>query len=240
MKLLNLCFYFIIISFFVSCSNNKVETGTFENNDNIFQYGTMKKFLDSDYEGSLSIKELKRKGDFGLGTYNGVNGEMVVIDGKVYRILPDGEVFEVPDHDLSPFTVVKFFEPDTSIKLDTNINFQELTKYLSELIADASKPIAIKISGEFESVKTRTVKEQKKPYPSLNDIVAEQIVFDFENIRGSAVGFWFPPYFEPVNFPNYHFHFMKEGISGGGHLLNCRISSVTIEFDYPEELVIGL
>ena len=239
MKVLKLIFAAAIILSFTSCTKQVTETEPVAKTDNIYQYGTMQKFLDRNFDGSLTIKELKKHGDFGLGTYNGVNGEMVVSEGRVYRILPSGEPFEVSEAELSPYTVVKFFEADTSFALNYTMSLEELKAYIKELIADTTKPVAIRISGEYEKAKTRTVEKQTKPYPSLDEIVANQIVFNFENIKGTAIGYWFPDYFETVNFPGFHFHFLKDGASGGGHLLDCTISNVTVELDYPEDLIVG-
>ena len=246
MKTLKLLFAAAIILSFVSCTKEISDLPQVSKSDNIFQYGTMQKFLNREFEGSLTIKDLKSHGDFGLGTYNSVDGEMVVSDGKVYRIKTTGEAQEVNDLEISPFTVVKFFKADTSFVLNESKTFDELKEYISNLIFDKSKPVAIKITGEYENVKTRTVPKQNKPYPSLEEIVANQIVFDFENINGSAIGYWFPDYFQPVNFPAFHFHFLvhsREGgnkeAAGGGHLLDCTTLDVIIELDFTDELVVG-
>lgn len=247
MKNLKSLFAVAIILSFVSCTKEISELPQqVSKSDNIYQYGTMQKFLNREFEGSLTIKDLKLQGDFGLGTYNSVDGEMVVSEGKVYRIKTTGEAQEVGDSEISPFTVVKFFKADTSFVLNESKSFNELKEYISNLILNKSKPVAIKITGEYINVKTRTVPKQNKPYPSLEEIVANQIVFDFENIKGSAIGYWFPEYFQPVNFPAFHFHFLtysiegeKEEPAGGGHLLDCATSNVIIEFDFTDELVMG-
>lgn len=229
----------VILISVVSCTKQVTETNQNTQTDKIYQYGTMQKFLNSDFDGDLTIKELKTHGNFGLGTYNGVNGEMVVYDGKVFRILPSGEPKEVKDTELSPYTVVKFFKADTMFQLNYSMTLEELKGYISEMISDTSRPVAVKINGEYESAKTRTVEKQSKPYPTLQELIEKQIVFNFENIKGTAIGYWFPEYFEPVNFPGFHFHFLKDGASGGGHLLDCTISNVTVELDYPDDLIIA-
>ena len=109
MRVLKLIFAAAIILSVTSCTKQVTENEQVSKNDNIYQYGTMQKFLDRNFDGTLTIKELKKHGDFGLGTYNGVNGEMVVSEGKVYRILPSGKPLEVDETELSPYTVVKFF-----------------------------------------------------------------------------------------------------------------------------------
>lgn len=246
MKTFKLLLAAAIILTAVSCTKEISDLPQVSKSDNIYQYGTMQKFLNREFEGTLTIKDLKTHGDFGLGTYNSVDGEMVVSDGKVYRIKTTGEAQEVGDSEISPFTVVKFFKADTSFVLDESFSFDELKTHLLNLIPDKSKPVAIKITGEYENLKTRTVEKQNKPYPSLEEIVANQIVFDFECTKGSAIGYWFPEYFQTVNFPAFHFHFLanslegeKEEVAGGGHLLDCTTLDVIIELDFADELVVG-
>ena len=238
MKAANILIILIVNLFIISCAaSNSIIKPELEK-DNIFQYGTMQNFLNRNYDGTLTIKELKQNGDFGLGTFNGVNGEMVVSDGKVYRVSASGEIFEVEENELSPYAVVKFFNPDTSIILNKRMGFVELKNIITNNISDSSKPVAIRIIGKYEKVKTRTVNKQSRPYPPLTDIIENQIEFNFKDINGSAIGFWFPDYFAEVNFPSYHFHFLTNGKSGGGHLLDCTISNVIIELDFPDELFI--
>ncbi|KAB2841222.1 MAG: acetolactate decarboxylase, partial [Melioribacteraceae bacterium] len=118
MKTFKLLLAAAIILTAVSCTKEISDLPQVSKSDNIYQYGTMQKFLNREFEGTLTIKDLKTHGDFGLGTYNSVDGEMVVSDGKVYRIKTTGEAQEVGDSEISPFTVVKFFKADTSFVLD--------------------------------------------------------------------------------------------------------------------------
>lgn len=40
----------------------------------------------------ITVQELLAQGDLDLGTFEDVDGEMIVIDGKCYRALDDGSV----------------------------------------------------------------------------------------------------------------------------------------------------
>ena len=51
----------------------------------IFQYGTMAGIIEGAYSGSLTIEELLKYGNFGIGTFDGIDGEMVILDSKVYK-----------------------------------------------------------------------------------------------------------------------------------------------------------
>ena len=49
------------------------------------------------YQEHFTIGQLKAQGDFGLGTFNLLDGEMIVLKGKVYQAKANGEVIEVTD-----------------------------------------------------------------------------------------------------------------------------------------------
>ena len=104
--------------------------------------------------------------------------------------------------------MVTFFEPDKSIKLTGDYNYQLLKNTIDEALPSKDIIYAIKITGEYQSVKTRSVPRQQKPYPSLKEVVEQQSIFDFKDIKGTAVGFWIPKYMKNINVPGYHFHFI--------------------------------
>ena len=56
----------------------------------VYQTSTMGALLDGVYDGDVTIAELLRHGDFGLGTFNHLDGEMLVLDGVCYQLRGDG------------------------------------------------------------------------------------------------------------------------------------------------------
>ena len=56
----------------------------------VYQTSTMGALLDGVYEGDVTTRELLRHGDFGLGTFNRLDGEMLVLDGVCYQLRGDG------------------------------------------------------------------------------------------------------------------------------------------------------
>ena len=77
----------------------------------IYQISTISSLLAGGYDGDTTVAELLRHGGFGLGTFNGVDGEMMVLDGRVYRGTIDGRAHAVADSALTPFAVVVAFRP---------------------------------------------------------------------------------------------------------------------------------
>ncbi|MCP8305473.1 MAG: acetolactate decarboxylase, partial [archaeon] len=184
---------------------------------------------------NMTYGELKKHGDCGLGTFNGLDGEMIGLDGRFYQVKDDGIAYPVDDSIKTPFALVTFFEVDNTIFLDESLNYTQLEQYLDGLLPREDIIYAFEIEGTFEYIKTRSVPKQDKPYPPFSEVVKNQTIFEFHDVTGTIVGFWFPDYMEGVNALGYHFHFITEDRMAGGHLLDCQLQNVMIEIDYTYE-----
>jgi acetolactate decarboxylase len=211
-----------------------------ENTDILFQVSTINALLEGIYDGDYSFKELKNHGDLGLGTFNSLDGEMTMIDGEVYQIKADGNVYVMPDSAKTPFSVVTFFEEDISIVLDSLLDYNSLEAFLDNELPTENLIYAIKIEGLFKYVRTRSVPAQEKPYPPLAEVVKTQAEFEFQNVRGTLVGFRLPEFMNGINVPKYHLHFVTEDRKGGGHLLECETEKIKIGIDFTEEIFVSL
>ncbi|MDH5662707.1 MAG: acetolactate decarboxylase [Elusimicrobiota bacterium] len=211
-----------------------------ENKDVLFQVSTMNAIFRADYDGEMTYGELKQHGDFGIGTFDALDGELFALEGKFYRIKADGIAYPVDDSMKTPFAVVTFFRPDKSVLLDKASDYKQLQQYLDNLFPAKDIFYAIKIEGTFEYVKARNIPRQNRPYPQFSEVVKNQIIFEFHNIEGTLVGFWCPAYLEEINVPGYHFHFITKDKRMGGHLLECQMENVKIEIDYTPEFHMAL
>lgn len=210
------------------------------NTDRLFQASTIDALLVGVYDGETTFRELKRHGDFGLGTFNGLDGEMIALDGKYYQVKVDGAAYPVEDTMKTPFAVVTFFESDQQARLNGEISFEQLEQCIDSLIPTKNIFYAVKIEGHFDYVKTRSVPGQHEPYPPLVDVVKHQAIFEFHDVRGTIVGFRSPAYVKGINVPGYHLHFLTHDKKAGGHLLECRSQNVQIEIDYNSEFTMVL
>ncbi len=188
----------------------------------LFQASTIGALLDGAYEGDLTIAELAERGDLGLGTLNGLDGEMIVIDGGFHRADHTGAVHPVGPAERTPFAVVSRFEPTIDAFLEGPAGQAELLERVEALSAGDAPSFAIRIDGRFDSVRARSVPRQRPPYRPLTEVVAEQSVFDLAAVSGSLVGFRFPAYLEGIEVPGYHLHFIDEERRRGGHVLDLR------------------
>jgi len=199
--------------------------------DVLFQVSTIGSLLKGLYDGNMSCGELKQHGDFGLGTFDHLDGEMIVVDGMVFQIRSDGKALPVPDGITTPFAVVTFFDRDSSMVLERPMDYVNLQHFLDSSIQTRNIPYALKIEGKFTYMKTRSVPKQNKPYLPLVEVIKVQPVFQFRDVPGVMVGFRSPDYLEGVNVPGYHFHFITDDRSAGGHVLECLIERVIITID---------
>ncbi|MCZ7402554.1 MAG: acetolactate decarboxylase [Candidatus Methanoperedens sp.] len=210
------------------------------NKDVLFQTSTIDALLEGVYDGDTTFGELKKHGDFGLGTVNGLDGEMLELDGKAYQIKTDGVAYAVNDSMKTPFAVVTFFEPDKKLFLNTTMNSSQFPDYLESKFPTKNIIYAIKIKGNFEYIKTRSVPGQKKPYPKLVEVTKNQSTFEFHKANGTIIGFWLPVYMKGTNVPGYHFHFITDDRTAGGHVLEYILGNSSIEIDYTSDFLMEL
>jgi acetolactate decarboxylase len=208
--------------------------------DALFQRSTIDALMIGLYDGSMSFRDLKTHGDTGIGTLDALDGEMIALDGKFYQIASDGICRPVADSMTTPFASVTCFERDKVSAADSETGFESLKAMLDTMMPSKNVFYAIRIDGTFRSVKTRSVPKQTKPYPKLTDVVAKQPTFEFTNAKGTLIGFWCPYYVKGVNVPGYHFHFITEDRTQGGHLLDCATAGVTAYLDVTPRFSLSL
>ncbi len=206
----------------------------------LFQASTIGALLDGAYEGDLSFAELAEHGDLGLGTLNGLDGEMIALDGSFYRADVDGEVDEVGEDARTPFAVVTRFEPTIDRRLGGPLDHAGLLAKLDELIPAEAASCAIRLDGRFDLVRARSVPRQTPPFRPLTEVVLEQNVFELTDIEGTMLGFRFPDYVEGIEVSGYHLHFISADRSRGGHVLASRSSGLRVRLDPSSELQVEL
>ncbi len=208
--------------------------------DTAFQTSTIDALLAGVYDGETSAKTLLVHGDFGIGTFDHLDGEMLVLDGTIYQIKADGNVYR-PDLSIkTPFATVCQFESDGSLPLQSGSDFPAVEKLMDTFAPNQNLFYAIKISGQFQYMKTRSVPAQHKPYPPLKEVTKDQPEFEMENISGIIVGFRCPAFVKGINVPGYHLHFISDDRSRGGHVLSFRVETGTAEIDVLDQYILTL
>lgn len=191
------------------------------------------------YQENTRIADVLRHGDFGLGTFNRLDGEMVVLDGKVYQLKSDGNAYPVAGDTQTPYACVTFFSPDTEEEIEQSLNFPELTALLERMIPSPNMIYAIRIDGRFDYIKTRSVPRQDS-YRPLVEVAREQPEFEYRDLNGVMTGYWTPTFMEALSVPGYHLHFLTQDRRHGGHLLACKTSKIRIGIQHLPKLEVNL
>ncbi|MCL6611566.1 MAG: acetolactate decarboxylase [Peptococcaceae bacterium] len=199
--------------------------------DTVFQVSTINALLQGIYDGEITCGELKKQGDLGVGTFDGLDGEMVMVDGEILQVKADGKVLPAADGEKVPFAAVTFFRADLTQEVREVAGCDQLQRMLDGLVANRNLFCAIRVDGTFSHVKTRSVARQAKPYPPLAEAVKNQSEFEMRDVRGTVVGFYCPPYVQALNVPGYHLHFVTGDRRQGGHLLDCSLREGTVQVD---------
>lgn len=229
---------FLIVSgcLFTGCTENAPAAATAnqetdENRDIIYQVSSIDILLDGGYDGFVSVGELKKHGDSGIGTPDMLDGELIAVGGDFYTIKSDGNAYLLSDSELIPFAAVTYFDNDYAIKMTEIDNIDEFDKNLSENLPPETLFYAVKIEGTFPYIKTRAVPKQEKPYQKLVDVVKNQSVFEYTNITGTITGLWSPSFSDGMNVPGLHIHFISDDRTKGGHILDLKFDNETVFLD---------
>jgi len=236
-----------------ACSSSKKEEDVTEkaktaeetktDRETLFQVSLLQGLTFGDYYGSITAAELKQNGDTGLGTFDGLDGEMIVLDGVVYKAKSDGSVEAVSDDETIPFSNVTFFDEDETEDIESVADIDELKGLLNEKIEQKMPNgfCVIRIDGTFKEMNVRSEYEQKEPYKPLAKVLeTDQTFFDYTDVEGTVVGLYCPPYMDKLNATGWHLHFISKDKEKGGHILGLNIDKAKLALDYTEGFAMKL
>ena len=191
------------------------------------------------YEEKIPFSQIKEHGDFGLGTFDNLDGEMVMLEGQIYQITSDGRVSQVEKQALTPFSCVTYYQPASHEEMEGEVSYATFLEWLQGLLPSPNIFYALRIDGRFANVKVRSVPKQEC-YRPLVEVAAEQPVFEFSDIEGTLAGFYTPAFLASLSVPGLHLHFLSADLQRGGHLLECRPHKVRVgvQFIYSLELAL--
>ena len=194
------------------------------------------------FDGSISVKDLKKHGDTGIGTFEGLNGEMIVLDGVVYRANQDCEINVMGDKEKVPFSNVTFFDKDFSVKLSDVPDKAALEKILNEHVDKHGHNsfYMVKLSGDFNEILVRSEAGAKEPYPTLVEALKTQKEITPQNISGTIVGLYCPDFMSSLNSTGWHCHFISADKKIGGHVLDLNLKSGEAQLDKTDKFSMGL
>jgi len=195
------------------------------------QVSTIDALLAGAYDGQMPTGQLLRYGDFGIGTFDALEGEMIVLDGTVYQALADGTVRTMPLDTTTPFACVSSFWPDMTTCLHGAHSKETFQKAADELAPDQNLFLAVQFDGHFTSMKVRSVPKQEKPYPPLAEVTEHQSVFEYTGVSGTLLGFRSPSFAKGINVPGWHLHFISDDKTKAGHILDFTAAGGNLQLD---------
>ncbi|RAJ10251.1 acetolactate decarboxylase [Arenibacter echinorum] len=235
-------FILFLISSLTSCNDNitkKIsgnDVSEIEVLEEFYQYSIWYAFVNKVFEGDLTVKELKRKGNIGLGSYTMLDGELVMLDGIPYQIKEDGTVYVPSDNAKIVYANAGFFREDHSFNIDDTLGFDELRRRINENLPSKNMFYSFKIHGKFNWMKCGGLHKQEPPFTDgLDVLIPNRPVFTRDNFEGTIVGFYCPEFIGNINVGGFHFHFISDDLKFGGHVMEFEAETLEVSMDEMHE-----
>ncbi|WP_197454017.1 acetolactate decarboxylase [Caulifigura coniformis] len=208
--------------------------------DSLVQYSLITALAAGDYADGVSLRDMLADGDFGIGTFDQLEGELILLEGKVFQALADGTVKEPDPNRSTPFAAVTYFQEDGRMDDLSVATLQHLDELLDDRLPRRNSPYAVRIDAMFDQLTLRSVPAQSEPFPPLVEVVKTQAVWEKKSVRGTMIGFRCPTWVGTLNVPGYHWHFLSDDRKSGGHVLGCQFQKATLTYDECESLLIRI
>ena len=205
----------------------------------LYQVSTATALVQGVYQGCVTVGDLKNHGDFGLGTYDALDGEGLMLDGRIWQALSDGRVVEPPDSATAPFWVCTEFEADRTVNLSSVNSWDHLLSQLDALRTSENLFVAFRIDGVFDTIHYRVACKTEHGV-DLVTATSHQAEFSFKNCQGTLMGFWSPSYARTFNIPGYHLHLLSADHQHGGHVLGIEAQNLTVQVMAVQNVVMAL
>ena len=219
---------------------NGAADGRSGDGDELVQFSLLAALAAGDYAGGAPLAEVRQFGDFGVGTFDRLDGEMIVLDGEIFQVVASGKVVRRDDQGATPFATVTFFEADGTIDGISAGSLTELDQTLDHRVLNDKRPVALKVRAEFEELTLRSAPPQKPPYRPLAEVIDQQRVWKREHVRGTLIGIRCPEWMGTLNVAGYHWHFLSDDRKVGGHVLDCRFSDGRAAYDECSSVLVRL
>ena len=213
--------------------------------DRVTQVSLINSLMLGRYDGELTIAELLAAGDFGLGTLDRLDGELVVLDGEAWQVTGEGEVRRVDPTTTTPFAVVTPFAADAELPCPRAESLSDLEVAIDAAVArsgndHANNFLAVRVDATLATVRLRSVRRQEKPYRPLAEVAREQAEWSHADASGTLVGLRCPAWTRGLNVPGWHWHFLSGDRRVGGHVLELAVREGRLTYDACGEWLVRL
>lgn len=201
--------------------------------EKLLQASTLNALMLGNFDRTISVESFLRDADTGIGTYTGLDGEAIFESGVAYRATAEGNVTVMMPQDGVAFgTVAKF---DTSVpvhQVKDIASLDDLKEKLAPYVAENENIFyLLKASGTFSQMHVRSCYSCQKPYPTLSEAASHQKEFHYQNVSGDVIAVYCPAYVNGINLPGWHFHFLSEDKSKGGHILGLQTQALSLQLN---------
>ena len=209
---------------------------------NITQFSVIHALMAGLYDGVFPADQVLSKGDFGIGCGHALNGELVFVDGNIYRCTSDGSVTLVDETERVPFAEVVDFRPTLSVRLgdDGPLDREAFEDLVSSLMPSRNLFYALRLDGEFDRMLVREPIRQHHPFQPLLEVMKTQNESELGETSGSLIGFWAPGIYQGISVAGFHFHYLDDARAVGGHSLDYSIRSGTLTMQAMSSLTLRL
>lgn len=197
----------------------------------IEQYGFPLALVNQIYTGDMTPIDMLKKGQFGLGTADNLDGELVALDGVVYKIELDGSLIKAPADLSAPYMTMFKFNPSKHIVLKEVNSLAELGEKLTAQMTSKNSFYAYKITGTFSHLKMASAEKVENDSVPLMEYLKTRVMYTKENIKGTLVGLYTPEYLGNISIPGMHFHFVSSDKKLGGHLEGISFEQVNVDIE---------
>ncbi len=208
--------------------------------DSLYQVSLNDALLAGEYDGVKTIGDVRRHGDLGLGTFDRLDGEMIVLDGVVYQAKADGRVLVARDDQTTPFAAVAWFKPEFRVSIRQADTMESLGRQIDAALPGVNWFYALRIDGTFDRITIRSIPPQRPPYPPVTELAEQFVVWELRDVAGTLVGLRSPAYSKGINMPGHHWHFISDDRSAGGHVEALRLKDVEVQVDRLTRWIVDL
>lgn len=209
-----------------------------KSSNSLFQYNTLGALMAGLYGGSLTVGELLKYGDMGIGTIDSIDGELIVLDGHAYQAKSsEGNltVAELPDHIQVPYAAVIFHEPEVLFRQRFEMTHEELHHRIQTYFDGENLFRSIKIKGDFARMHVRMIPKSTSD-KKFAEVANHQPEHTAEHVSGTIVGIWTPEIFHGVSVAGFHLHFISDDFTFGGHVMDYIIEKGQVEIGAVDQL----
>src|SRR5512136_979835 len=128
----------------------------------LYQVSTIDALMQGVFDGVQPVGEIRKHGDFGIGPFDALEGEMIVLDGVVYQAKADGHIYTAGDHQTTPFATVTYFDRDIATTTTSPMNLSVFSSTMAARLPSGNMVYAVQMHGTFPTMKVRAIPAQNK------------------------------------------------------------------------------